>query len=245
MEIELTTDFNLNKTLNYKPFLFLFKQKPERTVKYKNTLINLTLNQNNNLLNIETDRKVDENFVNRIRYCLGAEENLEQFYMLCRNDKVLSDYIDKIKGIRIVSAFSDFEALVSIICSQMVGFEQYLKTLVKIYDSYGYFPEKEDILEKPEKLDSCSLGYRKKFILNLAENYGKVPIEKIKGLGAYSINIFNIFQKRNYSFFYKDCLIDKIAREYYNSVDSVELSRNWGDWRGLAEVYLQKFLRDN
>lgn len=245
MEIKLSTDFNLDKTLRYKPFLFFFKGNAERTVKYKGELITLRLKQNGDVLFIETDKKTDAEFIERIRYCLGADEDLKEFYELCLNDRILSKHIEEIKGLRIISAFSDFEALVSIICSQMVGFPQYISMLNKIYNAYGYFPEKEDIIKYPEKLDSCSLGYRKQFILNLANEYGTKPFNEIKGFGDYSVNIFNIFQKRDYSSFYKDCLITKIAKEHYNSEDAVQLSARWGCWKGIFEVYLQKFLRDN
>ena len=70
-----------------------------------------------------------------------------------------------------------------------------------------------------------------------------MELEKIKGIGKYSINLFRIFQLRDYSSFYVDCLIEKIFREEYGIEGDLEKisTKLFSNYRGLAEAYLQRF----
>ncbi|MCK4968145.1 MAG: hypothetical protein KAS12_03750, partial [Candidatus Aenigmarchaeota archaeon] len=176
------------------------------------------------------------------------------------NDKVLKEFSEQIYGNRLLSAYDDFEALVSIIASQNVTFLQYKKMVRNIVDAFGggnYFPSATDIRQKKELLKDCGLGYRTKFIKNIAE-YMKFKrqadfdsLSRINGIGPYSLDIFRLFQLRDYNSFYVDILIKKIFKENYdfnweNDKDVRDFAkRNFGRFQGLAEIYLQKFLNDN
>ncbi|MEA3229958.1 MAG: hypothetical protein U9P44_03510, partial [archaeon] len=204
----------------------------------------------------------EEDFVKRrVSHCLGTMEDFSDFYAVCEKDKVLAGFMDKIYGNRLLSAFSDFEALVSIICSQNVSFAQYKAMVGKIVDAYGgglVFPGPLDILRDVSLLKYCGVGYRSGFIENVAEFVGGRDsvddahrLSSVCGIGPYSIDIFILFQKRKYDFFYVDSLIKKIIRNDYGSdiVSEKDVrafaSCHWGRYAGLAEVYLQKFLYDN
>ncbi len=243
VEFKMTSDFDFAKNLESRPFLFFFDgNKPERKILVDGRLVNFRFHAEGSALHVETDSHVAA-LREKLENWFGMGEDLSGFYGLCKKDPVLKNRLDGIRGIRLFSAPDDFEALVCIICSQMTGFPQYKAMTLKIYEAYGAFPRPRDVLARPGLLDGCGVGYRKKFILALAKSFPDWSL----GLGEYSKNIFDLFQKRDYSSFYEDSLIRKIARERYNfKGKNVRefASGKWGRWAGLAEVFLQKFLRD-
>lgn len=242
-KVKISSDFDFVKNMESRPFLFFFDSTlPERKVWLDGRLVNFRFHQEGTTLNVETDSQVTS-IRERLENWFGIGQDMSGFYGLCKNDPVLKNYIGRIKGIRLFSAPDDFEALVCIICSQMTGFPQYKTMTRRIYETYGFFPRPKDVLAKPNLLDSCGVGYRKKFIVALAKSFP----EWSAGLGGYSKSIFELFQKRDYSSFYEDSLIRKIASERYG-FEGKDIrkfaSEKWGRWAGLAEVFLQKFLRD-
>jgi 3-methyladenine DNA glycosylase/8-oxoguanine DNA glycosylase len=164
---------------------------------------------------------------------------LREFYEICKKDKVLSRFLDRIIGTRIISAFSDFEALVGAIISQNNSYRNYRKQMFKLYKRLNFVQSnyKERILKE------LGIGYKVKYLVELANKFGKVELEKIKGIGKYSLNLFRIFQLRDYNSFYVDCLIEKIFREEYRIKSNLEkISKKlFSNYRGLAEAYLQRF----
>lgn len=241
-KISSRSDFDFSKNLESRPFLFFFDSRPERKIWVGDKLVNFRFGQRGRILSVETDKPVDS-LREKLEKWFGMDEDLSEFYGMCKRDAVLKNHLDGINGLRLFSSPDDFEALVCIICSQMTGFPQYKTMTRRIYEAYGAFPRPCDILARPGLLDGCGVGYRKKFILALAKSFPEWSI----GLGGYSKNIFALFQRRDYASFYEDSLIRKIASEQYGcrgkSVGEFAFKR-WGRWAGLAEVFLQKFLRD-
>lgn len=245
MRLELVVkDFDLQKNLKYMPFL-LFWGKSVRTLKVGKKFVEVELSQRGSTVFCEADAKIPEKeekkLAERLTFCLGLKEDLGDFYRLAGKDKDLGKFLPQIRGLRLFSAPTDFEAIACIICSQMVSFEQYKKMTEAIYRSWGHFPEPAEVIKHPEKLQACGVGYRKKFLLDAARKWGRE--EKIVGMGRYSLEIFQLFQRRDFSSFYHDSLIGKILEKREQTEE--EFLRQWGRWSGLAEVYLQKFLRDN
>ena len=263
LKIPISEDFNLKKILKFKPFFFFSSSEPVRTIVLKGEEILLQFSQEENALLIEIDKEIsqkDANFLNkRISYCFGVHENFTDFYAICEHDKILSKYMDKIYGNRLLSAFDDFEALVSIICSQNVTFCQYKNMVQNIINAYGpgrYFPIALEILKKPNMLKDCGVGYRDKYILEIAKymrfrkSADLETLHQIKGIGPYSLDIFRLFQQRNYSVFYVDVLIKRIFREDYEAILKTDTEvrsfarKKFKNYAGLAEIYLQKFISD-
>ncbi|MCK5474094.1 MAG: DNA-3-methyladenine glycosylase 2 family protein [Candidatus Aenigmarchaeota archaeon] len=261
--IPLADDFNLEKILKYKPFFFFFGTNSERTIIHKGEPLRLSFTQKHNSLVIEFNREINsleqKQIADRISFGLGAQEVLSEFYGIAKNDKVLKNFSDVIYGNRLLSAYDDFEALVSIIASQNVTFAQYKKMVGKIVDAFGggeYFPTALEVLQKKELLKECGLGYRTEFIENIAEHMrfrncaDLDTLHTVKGIGPYSLDIFRLFQLRDYNAFYVDVLIKKIFRENYGfeweiDKDVREFAKmKFGKFQGLAEIYLQKFLND-
>ncbi len=265
VKIPVADDFNLFNIMKFKPFFFFFGDAPVRTVLYKGKLVGLEFFQDSGFLSVNIDGDVDKKgagfLKDRIAYCLGIREELSDFYTIVRDDKVLCKHYDAIYGNRLLSAFSDFEAAVSIICSQNVSFRQYKAMVRKIVDAYGegvYFPGPEQILERPDVLSKCcGVGYRDRFIVDMCKCFrfrdktDLMRMSEVRGFGQYSMDIFRLFQLRDYGYFYVDRLIGKIFRSFYGAelLNDFEVrsfgKRKFGKFAGLAEVYLQKFLCDN
>ena len=264
LKIPLLEDFDLEKIMRYKPFFFFSSSEPVRAVRLGGKDVTLHFSQQGQTLKIDADSELsqkDADFLKkRIDYCFGASEDLSRFYALCEGDKVLSRFSEAVYGNRLLSAFTDFEALISIVCSQNVTFRQYKKMVGNIIECYGngrHFPSALDILKNPSLLKRCGVGYRDKYIISIAE-YMKFrksadidSLHQVRGIGPYSLDIFRLFQTRDYSAFYVDVLITKIFRENYGAIlESGSEVRSYAKkmfsgYAGLAEIYLQKFISDN
>ncbi|NOR84496.1 hypothetical protein GQ473_00110 [archaeon] len=262
--IRIKDDFDLEKILKYKPFFFFFSNEPTRTILHNGKPLRLDFTQKRDKLEILFDRKIDnleqQQIIKRISFCFGAKENLSDFYTMAQNDTVLKEFSEQIYGNRLLSAYTDFEALVSIVASQNVTFLQYKKMVGNIVELLGdgvYFPSTTEILQKKELLKSCGLGYRTKFIEAIADHMKfKKQAEvdslySVNGIGPYSLDIFRLFQLRDYNNFYVDVLTKKIFKENYGFDWKTDkdvrnfAKQKFGKFQGLAEIYLQKFLNDN
>jgi len=243
-------DFNLNSVLLAKPFYFFYNNEPKKRIFENNKEQILNFSQEKNKLIVTSEKKISEKTLERVKFCFGINEDLSSFYKICQKDKVLSNFTEKIKNIKILSAFSDFEAVIGCIVSQNISFGQYIKKM-NLMEDFGFFPE--NFLKND--LSKFKLGYKEKYIKNVSEFFlkkeisNKEELKDIKGIGEYSINLYTIFQKRDYSCFYWDCLIEKIFLENYalklSKKQGIEKANElWGDFRGLSEVFLQKLLND-
>jgi 3-methyladenine DNA glycosylase/8-oxoguanine DNA glycosylase len=238
-----TKNFDFLKTFNSGLFYFFYEDNPVRKVYFNNMIVDLVFSQEDGDLIIDSPddmkRKEIESLKKRISDCFGLHEDLKDFYALCKKDKVLRDYLPKIKKTRIVSAFSDFEALVGAIVSQNNSYRNYRKQMRRVYRKLNFI--KANYEEK--EIENLKIGYKISYIVELTRNFGKLDIKDIKGIGNYSVNLYNIFQKRNYDSFYIDCLTEKIMKENYGINKNFEENSKklWGNYRGLAEAYLQRF----
>ena len=252
----IAPDFSLEKTLKFMPFLFFPHNLPKRNVRIGRRILELEFSQKRagGPINIISERKSlrpneKTHIARRITQCFGLREDLSQAYNLCEKDPVLSKHFDKIYGTRLLSAFTDFEGLLCILCSHLVSFKQYKRMIQKIYESYDYaFPTPSEILKYPGRLEDCGLGYRVEYLLDAARKCGEGLLPKslreIRGVGKYSEKIFRLFQERDYSSFYEDSLTARIASTEYGT-DSLGLENLWGPaFCGLLEVFAQKFLND-
>lgn len=238
-----TKDFDFCKIFNSGLFYFFYENQPVRRILFNNRMFDLRFEHTKNFLTIDITPAMEDKELEKLKkhisYCLGLDENLKDFYSLCEKDKVLKEYLPKIKQTRVISAFSDFEALVGAIISQNNSYRNYRTQMRKVYRKINFKPK--DYTEK--NLKKLKLGYKTAYILELKKNFNKIDIKDIKGIGNYSVNLYNIFQKRDYNAFYVDCLTEKIMKENYGIDKDFDLNSKklWGKYRGLAEAYLQRF----
>ncbi|RUM33962.1 MAG: DNA-3-methyladenine glycosylase 2 family protein [Archaeoglobus sp.] len=170
------------------------------------------------------DKKVAEN---RIRFILGLDINLDDFYSEISDTK-FSFLIDELYGLRSPAAVSAYQALVETIAQQQVNFEFAMRTIemlvkitskkVKINDLILYkFPEVDDILRAGERIREAKLGYRAYYVLELSREIKKgnmdfSKVEKMseeeavnymtnfRGIGKWSAELFltYAFRKNTY-----------------------------------------------
>jgi 3-methyladenine DNA glycosylase/8-oxoguanine DNA glycosylase len=238
-----TKDFDFLKTFNSGLFYFFYEDDPVRRVYLDNRIVELFFRQEGENLIIDSPDDIGREEIGvlkeRIIYCFGLHEDLRDFYSICKKDKVLKTYLPKIEKTRIVSAFSDFEALVGALVSQNNSYKNYRNQMRKVYRKVNFI--RANYREK--KIEELRIGYKISYIMELVRNFEKIEIKDIKGIGNYSVNLYNIFQKRDYNSFYVDCLTERIMRENYGFDNYFEeMSKKlWGNYRGLAEAYLQRF----
>lgn len=238
-----TKDYDFYKTFNSGLFYFFYEDQPVRRIFFNNRMFDLVFEHKKDFLIIDISPDMENSELKKLKkhisYCLGLDENLKNFYSLCEKDEVLKKYLPRIRQTRIVSAFSDFEALVGAIISQNNSYRNYRTQMRKVYRTLNF----KSISYNEKKLKKLKLGYKTAYILELKKNYKKLDIKDIKGIGNYSVNLFNIFQKRDYNAFYVDCLTEKIMKKNYGIDKNFDLNSEklWGKHRGLAEAYLQRF----
>ncbi|MEA2082373.1 MAG: hypothetical protein U9O97_06500 [Elusimicrobiota bacterium] len=235
-------DFDFEKTLKSGLFYFFYGTANKRKIIHGRKIINLSFSQKNNCLRAAYRgnllKKEREAVGKRLRFCFGTDEDMGEFYSLCSHDKVLKNFLPRIRSTRIISAYSDFEALVGAVVSQNNSYAHYRRQMKMLYEKLNF--RQKNYLGNLEKF---RLGYKSAYIKNLSAEYGRTAPAKIKGIGPYSLNLFEIFQKRNYRAFYIDCLTERIMRESYHINSDLDKAsiKLWGRWRGLALAYLQRF----
>ena len=197
------SDFDFEKIFRSGLFYFFYTEKPERRILLGNKSVNLEFYQKRSFLYVSSIAAIPDaerrEIKKRINYCLGIEEDLSKFYSVCKNDWILKNFLPRIKKTRIISSYTDFEALAGAVVSQNNSYANYRKQMRRIYEKTDFRPEK-----CAANADRFKVGYKAAYLKELSVNYGKMPIKNIKGIGAYSLNLFEIFQRRNYGAFYVD-----------------------------------------
>ncbi|MFH0961683.1 MAG: hypothetical protein V1820_03305 [archaeon] len=246
LKIRVRGDFDLGKNLRNRPFLFEIGGGMSRILEVSGGRALCRISQKGKSVSVEgAPSGIAGEVKTLVSRCLGINDDLSEFYELADRDQVLSGFSGEIRGLRLFSAPTNWEALFCIILSQMTGFDQYKKMVYSVYSAYGgRFPSQRDVLRAPSKLDSCGVGYRKKFILGCAERFSGSLTKGLPGVGKYSESIYSLFALRDFSSVYDDVLIRRILRENYGGLSLENFEKRWGGFAGIAEVCLQKFLAD-
>ena len=100
-----------------------------------------------------------------LKKMLGADKNLESFYLLTKKNKQIKPLAERFKGVKPPRFPSIFEALVNAIACQQVTLDLGILLLNRLSESYGKkfaeqyaFPEPEDLYQISEK-DLKDLGF--------------------------------------------------------------------------------------
>lgn len=242
--ITFETGLDLRKIISLKPFFFFYHPAPKKRIFSGHELL-LGFVQEKNGFSVETNLPEMEGLIERtIRHCFGLNEDLSEFYEMVSSDPLLGEHHESITGTTILSAYTPYEAVVGGIASQNTTFSRYMH-FMQALDSVAFNPSKinEGFLKKN------GFGYKTRFILELPRAPDLTKLNEYLGVGDYTQKLLSIFQDRNFSSFYCDVLIRKIVCENYEQVSSDEELKDfaksrWGKWRGLMEVYLQKFVCD-
>jgi len=153
--------------------------------------------------------------------CLGAKQDLREFYAFARKDAILKHVVEDLYGMHDTQAFSLFNSVILSICLQMARLKRSLEMMDAIDREYGEaieFDGKRVVLqptaERIAKLDPaffakrCKLGYRAKYIVASAKmivagfpdvqevmamqpDEAKEKLMELPGIGDYAADIIN------------------------------------------------------
>ncbi len=205
------------------------------------------------LQQINKDRIID-----KLVYTLGINEDLSEFYQLCRDDPLLKDVI---VGLHMRSV-DPWYATVIAVSQQNASFRQGWSMIYRLYTNYGTkillendkmiiaLPDPKSIIMKGEGiLRECGYGYRASIIVNIAKRFAEYCdtnlyeiLKNIKGVGPYTYGLAIMLAYRDYS----NSIIDRWVRGLYNFVGIKNIdnyfNNYWKSYKGLATWFLTVML---
>jgi len=177
------------------------------------------------LVGVYSTRKLQPPARERLRaaleLCLGADQDLREFYAFAVNDGILRHVVESLYGMHDTQAFDLFNSVILSICLQMARLKRSQDMMNSINEKYGEaleFDGRRVVLQptaegvsklKPEAFaKKCNLGYRAKYIVGAAqmiaagfptmsEIMGMAPedakekLTELPGIGDYAADIIN------------------------------------------------------
>jgi len=177
------------------------------------------------LVGIYSGREISKGDVERLRdilaVCLGAEQDLNEFYAFAMKDGILKHVVEDLYGMHDTQAVSLFNSVILSICLQMARLKRSMDMMEAIDQKYGQniqFDGKKVVLqptaERIAKLDpaafakECKLGCRAKYIVASAKmiaagfpdmdeiiemppDEAKAKLIELPGIGDYAADIIN------------------------------------------------------
>lgn len=126
---------------------------------------------------LESDQKLsagdEQKIIALVSSLVGAEFDLEPFYMDAKKDRIMADIVHKLRGLKIPSAVTVFEALIDSITEQQISLNvaRVLQTnLIKTFGDplgldtgvyYGYPTPQKLASTSVEQIRKCGLSTRK------------------------------------------------------------------------------------
>jgi DNA-3-methyladenine glycosylase II len=174
---------------------------------------------------VYAEREVSREDADKLReilsVCLGARQNLSDFYKFALKDEILRHVVEDLYGMHDTQAASLFNSVILSICLQMARLKRSRQMMDAIDQRYGEpieFDGKRVVLqpsaESIAKLDpqvfakECKLGYRAKYIvasakmivagfpvmqqiMNMPPDEAKEKLMELPGIGDYAADIIN------------------------------------------------------
>lgn len=206
---------------------------------------------------------------------LGVDDDLGEFYRFARRDPILKHVIKDLYGMHDTLGGSVFDLAILAICLQMARLErseQMMDCLVRRYGKVAEFdgrsvrvwptPSEVSKVSTKELEGECKLGYRAKYIVQLAEilekedfptleDLARMPPEESKGklmelpgIGDYSAGIMN----PRVGFPIDAWSVDVFGKLFFGreprnaraAIDRVKKEglRRWGRWSWMAFFYV-------
>ncbi|NPA69536.1 MAG: hypothetical protein GXO26_01890 [Crenarchaeota archaeon] len=257
IEIEpLDKKFNFKLTAAAYSFSWNYDGKHYRTIiKYSDRNIGVVAWEENHKIIVEVYS--NENYLSKedveheIRNHLGTDENLEEFYKLCRGDPLLKDVIEGIHSRKVDIWYASIIA----VAQQNASFRQGWKMIWNLLSRYGerflleglevelkYPPNPRLILERGEQvLKDSGYGYRSRTLMEIAkiliengEDFLKKNLTKIRGVGKYTYGLIMMLAYRDYT----NPVIDRWVKGLYETVGVTNVEeyyrKYWGRYQALA-----------
>jgi N-glycosylase/DNA lyase len=169
----------------------------------------------------EISRRDTEGLRGTLSVCLGAEQDLNEFYAFAKKDGILKHVVESLYGMHDTQGVSLFNSVILSICLQMARLNRSLQMMEAIDRAYGEtieFDGKRVVLQPTaaviSKLDpagfakECKLGYRAKYIvasakmieagfpdlqeiMKMSPDEAKEKLTELPGIGDYAADIIN------------------------------------------------------
>jgi 3-methyladenine DNA glycosylase/8-oxoguanine DNA glycosylase len=169
----------------------------------------------------EISRRDAEGLRGVLSVCLGAEQDLKEFYAFAKKDGILKHVVESLYGMHDTQGVSLFNSVILSICLQMARLNRSLQMMKAIDRAYGetiQFDGKRIVLQPTaaeiSKLDpvvfakECKLGYRAKYIvasakmieagfsdlqeiMKMTPEEAKEKLTELPGIGDYAADIIN------------------------------------------------------
>ncbi len=196
-----------------------------------------------------------DTYVAKLRWILGLEEDLSEFYSIAMHDPLLSRFATEWRGWRLRGC-DLWWALVIGVCQQNASFKQGWTMLLNIVDLYGRAvelngfgrvvlpPRPEDIARDPSKLVEARVGYRAQTIAGIARAFAEKSIpsieefkkmdsseietllRRLKGVGSYTARLAMALALRRYDL----PPVDRWLRAIVSRVYGIEERYAEGKW---------------
>jgi len=195
----------------------------------------------------------NDEVVEKICRILNLDEDLKEFYNICKSDVLLRKVPE---GLRMRSCDSWYAFLIAI-SQQNTSFKMGWSMLYRLHKYLGKKvltgneifilpPNPEEIIKFDEKsLRDVGYGYRSSIIVEVARKFVSVGddlrkvLVNIKGVGPYTRNLALLLAYRDYN----NVIIDRWVKGLYETILNVKdvenyLRRKWHRYVGLVTWYL-------
>ena len=202
--------------------------------------------------------------VDQVRFALGLDDDHSEFLRRFENDPLLAESVRQLRGLRPMRTGTVAQALLRAVAGQLIQAtraRQIERTIVRAttpeLGGLHAPPTCADLARySPAELARLGLGARRAgALIRLCrtlelERLKVVPTAKIvsrltreRGLGPWSVGIVCVEGLGRYEFgLYRDLGLAKLASalwgRWVEAEESDELLRPYGEWSGLASVYL-------
>lgn len=264
MNIIEVKDFNLQHTLECGQFFRYKKIDNFYYVQSRNLLFKIK--QDNNLLSYKFAKNNLENEQEFIKHFFNLNQNLKEIQKQIEKDKHIKSAIKKFQGLRLINQ-DPWECAISYICSSAANIPKIQLNINLLSKTFGKpiqldnfkshtFPEPGTI-NNLEKIQSCKVGFRTKFILEANQNLkqihslkqanykeAKQQLMKNLGIGEKVADCICLFSLNKSEAFPVDTWVTKVMNLLYlkdekNKSKISEFARNYfGDYAGYAQEYL-------
>ncbi|MCX8205101.1 MAG: hypothetical protein N3H31_05570, partial [Candidatus Nezhaarchaeota archaeon] len=200
-----------------------------------------------------------------IRFRLGLDEDLEEFYSLALKDPLLWAVPRKLRGMR-VRASPPWLSFITALCQQNASFRQGWLLVYRVLNLLGRWvevgsrsiplpPLPRDVVEGGlEALRRAGLGFRASALSEAARllaeggaedlaTHDLRKLRQVKGVGEYTIRVADLFSARRYEEPPVDRWLLKVTSEAYGrplkNLGEAErfIKSRWGRWGGLFAFF--------
>jgi 3-methyladenine DNA glycosylase/8-oxoguanine DNA glycosylase len=217
-----------------------------------------TIRQKNNKLSITLNNECNQNLLNKLYFFLGLNENLTEFYDLCKNDPLLSHCAKGLYGMH-MRAFDFWDAVIIGILQQNASFRWGWTMVKRIFENFGKkynAPTPKEIIKQKDLLDQAKVGYRASAIIEsakafldghfnnietLSDDEAIQRLTQIKGIGEYTAKVALLFSQRRYTLFPLDRWFLKLLPCAYNKNqdEAIEfVKKKWHKFIGLFAFFV-------